>query len=256
MRQDFERIEELTQERIIERKNKRRNNLLMHILVCSALIIILITAAVVTLTSLATENTGDTEDEVFTSKYVVNPPEYREQFLPVNPYSRPGDALEEVKGIVIHYTGNPGTTAQQNYAYFAGLAETGETSASSHFIVGLSGEIIQCVPLNEIAYATKQRNQDTISIECCIDNEEGRFNEKTYDALVELTAWLVGKYELTGQDIIRHYDVTGKICPKYFVEHPSAWEDFKLDVKVFVEEKGVYLEEYLKGITETTEYKN
>lgn len=239
MRQDFERTEELTKERILKRKNKRRNNLLMHIAVCSALMIILVTITIVTLTSLAAENIDGTENETVTNKHVLTPPAYREQFLPVNPYSRPGDALEEVKGIVIHYTGNPGTTAQQNYAYFEGLAKTGETSASSHFIVGLSGEIIQCVPLNEIAYASKQRNKDTISIECCIDNEEGRFNEKTYRALVELTAWLMGKYELTIKDVIRHYDVTGKICPKYFVEHPSAWEDFKLDVGLFIDENGV-----------------
>lgn len=161
------------------------------------------------------------------------------QLLSINEYSRPGDELKEIKGIVIHYTGNPGTTAMQNRSYFEGLAESKTTKASSHYIIGLSGEIIQCVPLNEIAYASNQRNADTISIECCIDNEDGKFNDKTYDALVELTAWLVGEYDLTISDIIRHHDVTGKICPKYFVEHESAWEDFKLDVEKYINTHGV-----------------
>ncbi|MBQ3558861.1 MAG: N-acetylmuramoyl-L-alanine amidase [Agathobacter sp.] len=165
---------------------------------------------------------------------VVNP-----QLLTVNEYSRPGTKLEKVNGIVVHYTGNPGTTAMQNRNYFEGLKESKITKASSHYIIGLSGEIIQCIPLEEIAYASNERNADTISIECCIDNDAGRFNEKTYDSLVHLVAWLVGEYDLKIEDIIRHYDVTGKICPKYFVEHESAWEDFKLDVEKYIDENGV-----------------
>ena len=68
------------------------------------------------------------------------------ELLPVNPYSRPGIPLEQVNGIVIHYVGNPGTTAAQNHSYFENLAQTGETYASSHFLVGLEGEVIQNVP--------------------------------------------------------------------------------------------------------------
>ena len=71
----------------------------------------------------------------------------QEEFLTVNPYSRPGTELKNVKKIVIHYTANPGTSAQANRDYFEGLATTRITSASSHFIIGLDGEIIQCVPM-------------------------------------------------------------------------------------------------------------
>ena len=95
------------------------------------------------------------------------------------------------------------------------------------------------MPLDEIAYASNERNADTISIECCINNDAGKFNDDTYDALVHLTAWLVGEYDLKISDIIRHYDVTGKICPKYFVEHESAREDFKLDVEKYINTNGV-----------------
>ena len=57
--------------------------------------------------------------------------------------------------------------------------------------------------------------------------------------MVELTAWLVGKYDLGIDEVIRHYDISGKECPKYFVEHESAWEDFKLDVEKYIDTHGV-----------------
>lgn len=150
--------------------------------------------------------------------------------IPVNPYSRPGTALEQVNGIVIHYVGNPGTTAQNNRDYFAGLAETGEAYASSHFVIGLEGEILQCVPLDEIAYCSNQRNSDTISIECCHPGEDGQFTQDTYDSLVQLVAFLADYYNLGRDQIIRHYDVTGKLCPLYYVEHEDAWEALKDDI--------------------------
>ena len=151
--------------------------------------------------------------------------------LPVNPYSRPGIPLEQVNGIVIHYVGNPGTTAEQNHSYFENLAQTGETYASSHFLVGLDGEIIQNVPLDEIAYCSNQRNEDTISIECCHPDDSGEFNQATYDALVKLTRWLMEYYDLDTSQVIRHYDATGKECPRYYVQHPEAWEQFLQDLE-------------------------
>ena len=48
--------------------------------------------------------------------------------------------------------------------------------------------------------------------------------------MVKLTAFLCDKYDLTADDVIRHYDVTGKNCPKYFVENEAAWQIFKEDV--------------------------
>lgn len=164
-------------------------------------------------------------------------PEYvEEDLLTVNPYSRPGLALEEVKSIVIHYTANPGTTAKQNRDYFEGLA--GEENAasdkpvraSSHFVIGIEGEILCCVPQNEVAYASNDRNLDSLSIECCHEDKSGQFSEATYQSLIKLTAWLCRKYHLTSDDIIRHYDVNGKNCPKYYVENEDAWTKLKQDV--------------------------
>lgn len=157
----------------------------------------------------------------------VTPPEWVEDaLLPLNPYSRPGTPLETIDGVVIHYVGNPGTSAAANRSFFANLALTHETYASSHFVVGLEGEILQCVPLTEIAYCSSQANDHTISIEVCHSDASGAFSAETTASLLRLTAWLCETFGLPAESVIRHYDVTGKICPKYYVEHPETWEDF------------------------------
>lgn len=170
-------------------------------------------------------------------KMSLEEPELDVQLLTINPYSRPGTQSDKINNIVIHYTANPGTTAMQNRNYFEGLKDSKSTKASSHFIVGLDGEIVQCVPTWEIAFASNDRNRDTVSIETCHYEEDGAYTDETYVSLVHLTAWLCEKFGLTEQDVIRHYDITGKNCPKYFVEHEDAWNQFKEDVKMILEEK-------------------
>lgn len=165
-------------------------------------------------------------------------PDIDVELLDVNPYSRPGRALQKVNGIVVHYTANPGTDAMANRDYFEGLAQSHATKASSHFIIGLDGKIVQCIPTSEISYASNSRNNDTISIECCHPDDSGKFTEATYQSLIRLTAYLMGRFNLSTDDVIRHYDVTGKNCPKYFVEHPDAWEQFKTDVNDYIKEHG------------------
>ena len=159
-------------------------------------------------------------------------PDYvKEDLLPVNEYSRCGDKLKRVNAVVIHYVGNPNTTAWQNRSYFENLATSGETSASSNLIVGLEGEALLCVPLDEVAYCSNDRNYDTVSIEFCHPDAEGKPNQDTYDTLVKLTAWLCDLYGLDAQEgVIRHYDVTGKQCPMYFVQNEAEWTQFKNDV--------------------------
>ena len=161
-------------------------------------------------------------------------PEYvTEDLLPVNRFSRPGIPLEEINGVVIHYVGTPAPSAEANRNYFASLSSGAENVfASSHFIVGLEGEVLQCVPLTEIAYASKDRNGDTVAIEVCHPDESGEFSEVTYERVGELTAWLCHTFELKPEtEVIRHYDVTGKRCPLYYVENPEAWTRFLADTE-------------------------
>lgn len=161
-------------------------------------------------------------------------PEIDVQLLTVNPNSRPGTKTDRITGIVVHYTANPGSTAMDNRNYFESLKDSGETQVSSNFVVGLEGEIVQCVPTWEVAYASNSRNQDTVSIECCHPDETGVFREETYRSMVQLCAWLCMKFDLDEEDVIRHYDVTGKNCPKYFVENEEAWLDFKEDIRTAI----------------------
>ena len=152
------------------------------------------------------------------------------QLLTPNEYSRPQLPLNQVDYIAIHYTANPGATAQNNRDYFENLATSHEAKVSSHFVVGLEGEVIQCIPTSEMSYATNSRNVDSISIECCHMDDTGVFEQATYDSVVRLAAWLCARFGLTSEQVIRHYDVTGKECPKYYVDHPDAWEQMKADI--------------------------
>jgi len=181
-----------------------------------------------------------TEDyfEVESEKVDDSMPDIDVQLLTVNPYSRPGTKTEKIAGIVMHYTANPGATAIANRNYFEGLKDSHITKSSSNFIVGLDGEIVQCVPTWEMAYASNERNIDTVSIECCHPDESGVFFPETYQSMVKLCAWLCLKFDLSEKDIIRHYDVTEKICPKYFVEDEEAWETFRKDVKKAMKKAG------------------
>lgn len=161
-------------------------------------------------------------------------PDIDVELLTPNSYSRPQTPTDKITGIVIHYVANPGSSAIQNRNYFEGLKDSHETYASSNFVVGLEGEIVQCVPTSEVAYASNERNNDTVSIEVCHPDETGKFNDKTYDSLVWLTGWLCEYLQVPPENVIRHYDVTGKPCPLYFVEHEDAWEQFKGDVAQWI----------------------
>ena len=168
--------------------------------------------------------------EVDTKAVDASKPDIDVELLTPNSYSRPQISIEQVNYIAIHYTANPGSTAISNRNYFENLATTQDNKVSSHFVIGLEGEVVQCIPTSEISYATNSRNVDTISIECCHPDETGQFNTATYDSAVKLTAWLCTRLGLTSDQMIRHYDVTGKDCPKYYVENPDAWIQMKSDI--------------------------
>ena len=161
-----------------------------------------------------------------------------ELFLTPNEYSRPQLSLSEVKGIVLHYPALASSTAVENRNYYESLksAESREY-ASTHFIIGLDGEIVQCIPLNEIAYASGAKNEDSISIEFCHPGIDGEPNEETRAALLKLVTYLCNRYSLKASDVVRHYDISGVSCPKYYVENESAWKNFLDDVEQGITKK-------------------
>ena len=185
------------------------------------------------------------DDTLDYERITVEQPSIKKMLLTPNVNSRPQKKLKKVKGIVIHYTANPGSAAEANRNYFESRkdeADADENKVSSHFIIGLDGTVIQCIPLDEIAYASNERNKDTISIECCHPDKSGKFTKETYDSLIDLCAWLCDEYEIEKEDIIRHYDVTGKMCPLYYVEKEEKWEVLKDSIWNSLKEKAYHIE--------------
>ena len=162
-----------------------------------------------------------------------------QELLTPNPYSRPGTPLRGVLGLVWHYVKNPGTTAQQNRDYFERLGRTGDRYAGAHYMIGLKGEVLQCIPDHEMAYhcgaaVYKERavelfgtypNNCTIGIEMCHPDETGNPTPETLESLITLSAVLAKKYGLLPCiNILRHHDITGKDCPKWFVDYPEDYD--------------------------------
>lgn len=156
-----------------------------------------------------------------------------DKLLTINPYSRTGEKQGKIEDIIIHWVGNANTRAIANRNYFNNLAQTHTTYASSHYIIGLDGEIIRCIPDDEVAFhsGSYSENRKSIGIENCHPDWGGKFNDKTYASLIELCAELCKKYSIDINHVKRHFDITGKNCPKYYVEHNDAWEQLKKDIQ-------------------------
>lgn len=180
-----------------------------------------------------------------------------QDWLPINKYSRPGRKLESVLGIVIHWPEWPGASAKRVRDYFAVVAKE-YRFASAQYCLGLDGEIIECMPKDEIAYHcgsktyTEQAKQIfgkyaiasnlspnlvSIGIEVSHTNRFGEMTEATYKSLVAFVSQLCNEYGLDpGLQVLRHYDVVGwKHCPKYFVDNPIAWCQFLQDIEEYAE---------------------
>lgn len=137
------------------------------------------------------------------------------------------------KYIVLHYTANNGDTAKNNVDYFASK----KVGSSANYFCD-EKEIWQCVLDKDIAwhvgtnkiYYNNCRNSNSIGIEMCsrVDsNGQYYIKEKTVLNAIELTKMLMKKYNIPIENILRHYDVTGKRCPAPFVDNLQLWTDFK-----------------------------
>jgi len=175
----------------------------------------------------------------------------QQEFLTPNQYTRPQIRLRHVKAIATHYAGDPGATAQNIHDYFNGTCVRQKRYASCHYSVGLQGEIIQLIPESEWSYCTNQANGYTISIETCHPDATGKFTQASEKSLIELEASLCKKYGLNPLNggVIRHYDVTRKCCPKYYVDHPDVWNKFKQAVADCMAGRPYILPSYGTGVS-------
>jgi hypothetical protein len=178
-----------------------------------------------------------------------------ENFVRKHEDSRPGTAMAQVDGIVIHDTGAPGKSAEAIRSEFDLLDKTEEGSPAVHFVIGIDGTVIQCIPLSEISPAAGGQGTSYISIECCHIDDSGKFSKATYETLVRLTEWLLDSYDLEPANVKRHYDVTGDACPSYYVDNGAAWNQFMVDLggEPVVPEETLVPEETTESTDETPE---
>ena len=167
---------------------------------------------------------------------MVQKPEMIEKFMKINKYGRPGTKRSKTTKIAWHFTGQHDVPAKNTVSYFSNVVANGYRVngryiyASSHLVMGLDGEIYHIIPFNEIAYTTNSANAYSIGIECATTGSDDHYTDKEYVSMIKTGAWLAQSYGLDPRtDFIRHYDVTRKICPRYFVNNVKAWEQFKLD---------------------------
>lgn len=175
------------------------------------------------------------------------------EMLLTNKNARPGTRITP-RGLVIHWTANEskGANAVANRNYF----NNPTTEASAHYIVD-DRQIIRCLPENEMGYHVGAKsykpnaltqlstypNNCTIGIEMCV-NIDGDFHEM-YQKTLELVADILKRYGWGVNHLWRHFDITGKNCPAYFVSDDyarkfmgmtasQAWDKLKGDVNKMI----------------------
>lgn len=145
-----------------------------------------------------------------------------------------------IKYIVIHYVGALGG-AEANCKYYKSV----NRGASAHYFVGFEGEVWQCVEDADVAWHcgakhykhSSCRNSNSIGIEMCVRkrstatmssaDKDWYFEEATVASTIELVKELMAKYNIPVENVIRHYDVTGKVCPAPYVHNENEWKAFK-----------------------------
>lgn len=161
-------------------------------------------------------------------------------------------STSKIKYIVIHYTGNDGDKAINNAKYF----QNNVVEVSAHYFVD-DTTIYRSVPENYVAWhcgANKYyhacRNTSSIGIEMCDTLKNGKYelSAKTKANTIDLVRSLMKKYNIPIENVIRHYDVSHKLCPAYFVDE-AKWAAFKKEIagatkKAF---SGMYPELHSRG---------
>lgn len=172
----------------------------------------------------------------------------REKLLTPNEWSRPQRPLEQIRGIALHWVGNPNTSAEFNWRYFEQRKNGRDGYGSAHCIADPHG-IIRCIPDHEMAYhvGAEQYTEEALrrwgpypnafllSLEMCHPDWTGRFETATlFHARLQCAYWC-WRYDLNpASDITTHYAVTGKECPRWFVRNPEELDRFCDAVKAVV----------------------
>jgi N-acetylmuramoyl-L-alanine amidase len=154
------------------------------------------------------------------------------------------------KLIVLHYPQWAGASAERVRDYFDSVKSR---HASSQYVIGIQGEVLELMPPDEVAwhcgsesyttYMQKQYakwttnepqrtpNWISVGIEVCHAEPDGQWSDAAVDSSVALVRMLMDKYDLEPTQVLRHYDVTGKVCPAYYVVHPDKWARYRATLR-------------------------
>lgn len=179
----------------------------------------------------------------------------------ITPYNFTTGDGREISYIVIHYVGAV-STAAANAAYYA----KNRLSASAHYFVDETS-IWQSVEEKNIAWHCggglqgtnghafygKCTNRNSIGVEMCVKKTaDGAwfFEDATVENTVFLVRELMARYGIPIGRVIRHYDVTGKLCPYPFIDE-SEWRRFLRKVegmKHFTDTEGHFAEKDIEDL--------
>lgn len=160
-----------------------------------------------------------------------------------------GRTADQIQYLVLHYTGNDGDTAAGNASYFQNTV----TKTSAHYFVD-DREIFRSVPELCTAWAVGGKkypsaeesgggtmygvitNTNSISVEMCDTVKDGvlQASEATLQNAAALCREIMERYGIPVDRVYRHFDVTGKQCPAYFVDG-EMWAAFKARLKTEAE---------------------
>jgi len=172
--------------------------------------------------------------------------EVKQRLLTLNPWSHPGTPIGKIRGLVLHWTENAGKDALYNWRFFESRKAGNLGYGSAHFIVDLNGAVYCIIPTTEVAYhagptaATLPEarklygsypNGHLIGIELTHPDWSGRPSDATWSAAVELCAILCAANGLPPEAITTHHAIVGKLCPKWFIDHPAELQRFREEVR-------------------------
>lgn len=167
----------------------------------------------------------------------------------------------QIQYLVFHYTGNDGDQAANNAFYY----RDNVVKASAHYFVD-DGQVYMSVEALRTAWAVGGKrwpdcprtgggslygvvtNANSISIELCDTRRDGQLmaTEATLERAAELGRALMVRYSIPIERVVRHFDVTGKHCPAYFMD-AKVWEAFKARLTE-KEEEGMKLYQYVEEL--------
>lgn len=155
-------------------------------------------------------------------------------FVPANSENYRVGRSSPIQYIVVHYTANKGDTAKNNADYFSHAV----TKSSAHYFVD-EHQVWQSVREQDTAYHCGAdrychpycRNGNSIGVEMCLLDKQGKLRPGTIKKALKVVQQLMAAYGISGDNVLRHYDVTWKRCPAPMVDAPQLWEQFKEDLK-------------------------